>query len=262
MTSNSEVLVQLEKKQNVALVTLNRPDALNALNTAMREQLVNCIDALAKDDDIRVLVLTGSGRAFCAGLDLKELGSGETDNEAAVSDVNLLKAFHNLGKPVIGAINGFAITGGFELALMCDFMIVSDKAKFADTHSRVGIVPGWGLSQKLPRLIGINRAKQLSFTGNYLSAEKAERWGLVNEVVSEENLISTCLQMAEEIASCDARTLKTVKSIMDQGWDTTLFDGLRIEANANIDHMKDVSADALEERRKSVMKRGRNQSDS
>jgi len=143
----------------------------------MRAAIVSAINELNSNKIVKVIVITGAGRAFCAGLDLKELGSGKADNAEAVSDGNMLKAFYTLNKPVVGAINGFAITGGFELAIMCDFMIARENAKFADTHCRIGIVPGWGLSQKLPRLIGVNRAKELSVTGNFLEAAQAESRG-------------------------------------------------------------------------------------
>ena len=126
--------------------------------------------------------------------------------EATVKDADVGKAVAQVGKPVIGAVNGFAITGGFEIALMCDFIIASTNARFADTHARVGVVPGWGLSQRLPRLIGINRAKELSLTGNFLDAETARDWGLVNRVVSDEALPPTCQQLAMDITSTEPVT--------------------------------------------------------
>lgn len=253
----TDSLVLLEKNKGIALVTLNRPDALNALSIDMRSAIVKVFDELKKDDDVQAIVLTGAGRAFCAGLDLKELGSGGKDNIEAVSGANLQKALLECGKPVIGAINGFAITGGFELALMTDFMIASEKAQFADTHSQVGIVPGWALSQKLPRLIGINRAKEVSLTGNFLDAHTAERWGLVNRVVNSDELITTCLSLAEDIVSADQRTLMTVKRIMDEGWDTTLAEGVSIEREASREHMLEVTPEFLEARRLIVVERGR-----
>jgi enoyl-CoA hydratase len=255
----SDPLVKIEISNHIALLTLNRPDSLNALSTAMRSAIVQAINSVNDNSDVKTIVLTGAGRAFCAGLDLKELGSGKTDNEAAVSDTDMLKSFYNLHKPLIGAINGFAITGGFELALMCDFMIAGENAKFADTHARIGIVPGWGLSQKLSRIIGIGRAKELSFTGNFLDAQTAERWGLVNRVVKDEELIPTCLKLAADIASCEPSTLHTLKSIIDQGYENTLFEGIRIESKANKAHMQGLTPDVLEARRTGVMSRGREQ---
>ena len=185
-------LVLTETKAGVTTVTMNRPEALNALSAALRNELAEVFTELAQDEATEVVVFTGTGRAFTVGLDLKELG-GEKAADTVINK-DLGKAMLNLNKPIIGAINGYAITGGFELALMCDFMIASQDAKFADTHARVGVVPGWGLSQRLPRLIGINRAKELSLTGNYLDAETAYAWGLVNRVVPAGELMSTAKQ--------------------------------------------------------------------
>src|SRR5262249_5667232 len=152
-----------------------RPKALNALSRELRHELRTAFTELPRAGDIDVLIVTGAGRAFCAGLDLKELG-GESQSQIAGAigggDESLLDAMAACPLPIIGAINGFAITGGFELALGCDVLIASTEARFADTHARVGILPGWGLSQRLSRAIGISRAKELSFTGNYLSGEQ------------------------------------------------------------------------------------------
>ncbi len=175
MTADSaENLVLVATDGGVTTVTLNRHEALNALSGALRQSLAKTFLDLRDDEETQVIILTGAGRAFTVGLDLKELG-GETPSTRTSNGPteDLGQAMANLGKPVIGAINGFAITGGFEVALMCDFMIVSEEARFADTHARVGVVPGWGLSQRLPRLIGINRAKELSLTGNFLDAHTA-----------------------------------------------------------------------------------------
>ncbi|HEX4846857.1 MAG TPA: enoyl-CoA hydratase, partial [Novosphingobium sp.] len=180
------MLVTVERDGPVAVVTLNRPEAMNALSRGLRAQLAQVMVELDAEERIRAVVLTGAGtRAFTAGLDLKELGSGAaslgaaTDQEATSNPV---KAIETCRKPVIGAINGVAITGGFELALACDILIASENARFADTHARVGIMPGWGLSQKLSRMIGISRAKELSLTGNFIDAQTACAWGLVNRV--------------------------------------------------------------------------------
>ena len=162
------VLTQIA--DGIATVTLNRPEAMNALSKALRHRLYQVMTTLDADDAVRAVVLTGAGtRAFTAGLDLKELGSepgalGAANAEGA--DENPVKAIEQCRKPVIGAINGVAITGGFEVALACDVLIASSNARFADTHARVGIVPGWGLSQKLSRMIGIGR-KGLSFAGSH-----------------------------------------------------------------------------------------------
>ena len=176
------MLVKIERDGAVAVVTLNRPEAMNALSSALRAELARVMREVDADEGVRAVVLTGAGeRAFTAGLDLKELGADTSnlgDANAAEATRNPVKAVEQCRKPVVGAINGVAITGGFELALACDVLIASENARFADTHARVGIMPGWGLSQKLSRLIGISRAKELSLTGNFIDAGQALAWGL------------------------------------------------------------------------------------
>ena len=200
-------LVTTEISEGVAIVTLNRPEAMNALSKALRAELAEAMLALANDDAVRAVVLTGAGhRAFTAGLDLKELGaSTEGLGAANATDPrdNPVKAVEQCAKPVIGAINGVAITGGFEVALACDMLIASDTARFADTHARVGVMPGWGLSQKLSRLIGMARAKELSLSGNFLDAATAERWGLVNRVVAPDALLPAAIALAAESGQYD-----------------------------------------------------------
>ena len=192
-------LVTIDRDGPVAIVTLNRPEAMNALSRGMRAELAAAMAAIEADDGIHAVVLTGAGsRAFTAGLDLKELGASTSNLGAANAEgaeENPVKAIELCSKPVIGAINGVAITGGFEVALACDVLIASTNARFADTHARIGIMPGWGLSQKLSRLIGIHRAKELSLSGNFLDAATAERWGLVNRVVEPEALLPTAMTL-------------------------------------------------------------------
>ncbi|MDZ7670081.1 MAG: enoyl-CoA hydratase-related protein [Gammaproteobacteria bacterium] len=174
---------------------------------------------------------------------------------------DLADAVGSLSQPIIGAVNGFAITGGFELALMCDFLIASSEARFADTHARVGVVPGWGLSQRLPRLIGINRAKELSLTGNFLDADTACAWGLVNRVVAPGELLPVCRQLARDIVDTDPATRSEIKRIMDAGWATTLDAGLDVELAASRAHSeREVTAEKVAERRAAIQARGRAQS--
>ena len=256
-------LILVDKNQGVATVTMNRPDALNALSGELRQAIVETFHHLRDDAETEVIILTGAGRAFTVGLDLKELG-GEVmpSKEDAIKDTDVGKAVAQVGKPVIGAVNGFAITGGFEIALMCDFIIASTNARFADTHARVGVVPGWGLSQRLPRLIGINRAKELSLTGNFLDAETARDWGLVNRVVSDEALLPTCQQLAMDITSTEPVTRGEIRRIMDEGWHATLMEGMNIEKTANRAHDKSQRpAEQVAGRRQQIQDRGRRQSD-
>lgn len=253
-------LVLTSTEGGVTTVTMNRPEALNALSADLRNRLTEVFTDLAEDSATEVIVFTGNGRAFTVGLDLKELG-GETA-AATVVNKDLGKAMLQVNKPIIGAINGYAITGGFELALMCDFMLASEQAKFADTHARVGVVPGWGLSQRLPRLIGINRAKELSLTGNFLDAATAYTWGLVNRVVAADELLATAQQLAKDIVSTEPVTRNAVRHIMDAGWHTSLTEGLVIERDANLEHAKtEVRAEKVAARRAQIQQRGRSQSD-
>lgn len=255
-------LIRTEIEDGVALVTLNRPNALNALSTGLRNAIIATFDALAADADVQVIILTGAGRAFTVGLDLKELG-GEQAADATPVGKDLLAVMAAVPQPIIGAINGFAITGGFELALMCDFLIAAEGARFADTHARVGVVPGWGLSQRLPRLIGINRAKELSLTGNYLDAHTAAAWGLVNRVVSADELLPTCKALAADITSTDLATRLEIKRIMDAGWSASLAEGIALEASASAAHGKrQRPEDAVAARRNAIQQRGRSQSSS
>jgi len=258
----AESVLLIDKRAGVATLTLNRPQAMNALSRELRTAIVEAFAALRDDPDVGVVILTGAGRAFCAGLDLKELG-GETgtpsDTEAAVTGADVVQALHACDRPIIGAINGFAITGGFELALACDVLIASTAARFADTHARVGIVPGWGLSQKLSRTIGIYRAKELSLTGNYLPAEQAEAWGLVNRVVAPAELLPACHALAQDMLSCVPDVMRTYKRVIDAGYAQSFADGMRVEAEASRAFARSVTPEVLQARRAGVQARGRAQ---
>jgi enoyl-CoA hydratase len=259
----SEPVVLTEIRDGIAIVTLNRPKAMNALSRRLQAELTVAIEKLAVDDAVDVVILTGAGeRAFCAGLDLKELSGQkpEDDDESAEAAVSrrtdLVAALERFPRPIIGAINGFAITGGFELALACDVLIGSTNAKFADTHARVRIMPGWGLSQKLSRLIGISRAKELSLTGNYLDAETAAAWGLINRVVESDQLLSTCEALARDMQSCDREMVGKYKQVIDAGFAEAYGRGREIETAANRSHRTEVTAENVA----AVQERGRSQS--
>ena len=259
MTSD---LVLCTRDGSIAEVTLNRPEVMNALSFDLRAELTSTFRNLANDRSCEIVILTGAGKAFTAGLDLKELG-GETSSGNKTTDtsvIDLSGAVDLLKVPLIGAINGFAITGGFELALMCDILIASTKARFADTHARVGVVPGWGLSQRLPRLVGINRAKELSLSGNFLDAQTAYNWGLVNRVVDPDDLLPSARALAQDILSTDRPTREAMLDIMDKGWNTTLAEGLDVEAVANKSHSANhVKSEDIAERRHEILRRGRSQ---
>jgi len=247
-----------QTEAGITTVTLNRPEHLNALSMELRTALAAEFVRLASDETTQVIILTGSGRAFTAGLDLKELGQTGLRSEGSQGP-DLHAAIKNVGKPLIGAINGFAVTGGFEIALMCDILIASESAKFADTHVRMGVVPGWGLSQRLSRLIGASRARELSFTGKYLDAVTAERWGLVNRVLGAEELMPHAIELAREIQAADPATLQAVQHLIDYSLDHGLEDGLSHEDALSTKHAESVSKAALEKRRGTVIDSGRKQ---
>ena len=163
-------------------------------------------------------------------------------------------------RPIIGAINGVAITGGFELALACDVLIGSTRARFADTHARVGLMPGWGLSQKLSRVVGLYRAKEISLTGNFVTAEQAERWGLLCRVVEPEALLGTCRALAADMLSCNPEVLVGYKAIIDRGFGMDYAAARELEREINRRQMKGVSREQLAESRRAVTERGRKQS--
>ena len=246
------------KEDGLATVTLDRPEKLNALSRELRAAIEQAFRELQADAGVRVVLLTGAGRAFSAGIDLVELGSESADDSGA-TERSMIAALHDFEGPIIGAINGHAITGGFELALACDVLVASTRAVFGDTHARVGIVPGWGLSQKLPRMIGISRAKELAFTGNFIDAQQALDWGLVNRVLAPEELLGSCRRLALDMLSCDPVSLRTYKQMIDRGYEQSFGEGMRLERQMSREHMRTVAAGAVEARRAGIQQRGRQQ---
>lgn len=257
-----EMTVQIDRDAaGYGVITLNRPAAMNALSRQMRQELTDALDGLGKDESIRVLILTGAGRAFCAGLDLKELGAaGAQALGSSGAPANVLDAIKRFKGPIIAAVNGACVTGGFELALACDVLLASTEARFADTHSRVGVMPGWGLSQKLSRVIGPYRAKELSLTGNFLSAEQAADWGLVNRVVAPEELMPQARLLASDMLGVVPEMLVAMKRLIDDGYAVSLADGLAIEGERARAANTRVKATDVEARRKEIRERGKAQS--
>ena len=266
--SDSLVLTELHPS-GYALLTLNRPQAMNALSKGLMTALTDAVDAAASNPAVRVLILTGAGKAFTAGLDLKEIGAGSgsiggqsaaaggpggTDGRKVGDPV---AAIHRCAKPVIGAINGAAVTGGFELALACDVLIASSSARFADTHARIGVAPGWGLSQKLSRAIGPYRAREVSLTGNWVSAEQAAAWGFVNRVVAPEALLDAARALATDMLGTLPEMLIRYKAVINDGFDLAFGEGMTLERNRAREFNRAVSADAVEQRREAVRQRNR-----
>jgi enoyl-CoA hydratase len=254
-------IVLTDIADRVAVVTLNRPESRNALNGELRSAIPATMRALDEDDAVDVVILTGADPAFCAGLDLKELGSGQGrgGDVVAAGDSGRSGPFPEMAKPVIGAINGPAITGGFELALACDFLVASERARFADTHSRVGIMPGWGLTVLLPQAVGVRRAREMSTTGNFVDADTALAWGLVNHVVPHDELLPFCRKLGTDIVSNDQAGVRRMLATYDEG---SLVDGAgawEVEARVSREWSKGFSAESVEARRQAIIERGRGQ---
>jgi len=262
-------VVLVDVADRVAVITLNRPEARNALNRAVRKALPIAIEQCDADDSVDVMILTGADPAFCAGVDLKEFGSGEVQPGVGFAELGERRDDGRLpfrgalpphAKPLIGAINGVAVTGGFEVALNCDFLIASDRARFSDTHARVGVMPGWGLTVLLAQRIGIGRAKEMSITGNYIDAPTALAWGLVNHVVPHEELLPFCRGLAADAVSNDQRGVRRMIQTYNEVTGTTVDEGWKIEAQVSRDwEGAGFDPAEIEARRMKVVERGRSQ---
>jgi|SRR5271166_24133 len=252
----NQSVVLVEKSGAVATVTLNRPESLNAFNQELRTTFVREMLELRNDKSVCVVIVTGAGRAFSAGLDLKELS---TASLREASNVTFISVLDDMAVPVIAAVNGYAITGGFELALACDIIVAAQGARFADTHARVGVMPGGGISVRLPRAIGVRKAKELSLTGNFLTAEEALQMGLVNRVVPIDQLLPAARELAGQITSADQHIVRQLKRLIDRASLTTVGEGLRLEQDFfNAFNRSDYPRD-FEKRRLEVQARGRQQ---
>ena len=265
-------VVVYDVADRVATITLNRPEARNALSSEVLRLLPELARRADADEEVDVVILTGADPAFCAGLDLKELGStggnlrggpgavGEDRPDLGTVD-GRPGPFPELAKPVIGAVNGVAVTGGFEVALACDFLIASERARFADTHARIGVQPGWGLTVLLPQAVGVRRARQLSTTGNFLDAQTALAWGLVNEVVAHDELLPRARQLAADIVSNDQAGVQRIMRTYAENEFGTRAEAWRNEAAVAGRWLSEGRAapEDVEARRRAVMERGRNQ---
>jgi enoyl-CoA hydratase len=273
----SEHVVLVDVADGVATITINRPDARNALNRAVRSGLPRAISACEADDGVDVMILTGADPAFSAGVDLKEIGAGAAAGddlrsgpaEPEVVDTGGRNEDGRLPwrgalpphtKLLIGAINGVAVTGGFELALGCDFLIASEHARFADTHARVGVMPGWGLTVLLPQRIGVARAREMSVTGNFIDGQQAYEWGLVNHVVPHEELLPYCRQLAADCRTIDQLAVRRMLATYDENSLTTTGDAWQIEDRVSRSwEGSGFDPVEIEKRRAGIMARGRDQ---
>src|ERR1700691_864752 len=252
----SHQLITVSREDGVATVTLNRPEKLNALNRQMRGQFCRVMQELGADPTVAVVILTGAGRAFSGGLDLNELGAEGLRETGGVTFISVVE---RMEAPVIAAFNGYAVTGGFELALACDIIVAAETAQFADTHARAGVMPGGGMSARLPRAGGVRKAKELSLTGNYLHARDAERLGLVNRVVAADQLMAAAGELAHQILGADQRVVRQMKRLINLATEAPLGDGLRIEQDFFRAFNQSRHFQGVAERRTGVVERGRSQ---
>jgi enoyl-CoA hydratase len=236
--------------ERVRTLTLNRPKSRNALSAALRDQFFAALAEAEADDSVDVVILTGSDPVFCAGLDLKELG-----DSSVFPDIS--PRWPPMSKPVIGAINGAAVTGGLELALYCDILIASERARFADTHARVGLLPTWGLSVRLPQKVGVGVARRMSMTGDYLSADDALRAGLVTEVVPHDRLLAAARRVADSIVGNNQDAVRALLTSYHRIDASQTDSGLWLEAMAA--RQFGTSGDEIAANRDAVLQRGRAQ---
>jgi len=226
----------VEKRDKILIITINNPESRNALTLSMLREIERVFKEADEDDDVSVVIFTGAGdKAFSAGLDLKDMESfmeAEEDSKSTelFAGEGAFVAVRSMKKVVIAAVNGYAVTGGLELVLGCDIIIASENARFADTHARVGVVPGAGMSQILPRIIGSYRARLMSFTGEFMSAEEALTAGLVSKVVPHGDLMDEAVKVASVISSYDPGVVQRMKRMIVEGGKLSLGEGMKFEA--------------------------------
>ena len=251
-SAEAEPVLLVDTTDRVRTLTLNRPQARNALSSELRTRFYAALHEAEADDAVDVVILTGADPVFCAGLDLKELG-----NTTELPDIS--PKWPAMSTPVIGAINGAAVTGGLELALYCDVLIASENARFADTHARVGLLPTWGLSVRLPQKVGVGMARRMSLTGDYLSADDALRAGLVTEVVAHDQLLPTARAVAASIVGNNQKAVRALLASYHRIDESQTGAGLWIEAASARQWMAVATGDDIASSRAEVLERGRTQ---
>jgi enoyl-CoA hydratase len=249
--TSGDVLL-IDTTDRVRTLTLNRPQSRNALSRELRKRFFSALRDAEADDAVDVVILTGADPVFCAGLDLKELG-----DSTELPDIS--PQWPPMNKPVIGAINGAAVTGGLEFALYCDILIASENARFADTHARVGLLPTWGLSVRLPQKVGAGLARRMSLTGDYLSADDALRAGLVTEVVPHHELMPAARRVAASIVGNNQKAVRALLASYHRIDESQTNQGLWIEAASAKQWMRAATGDDIAANRQAVFERGRAQ---
>jgi enoyl-CoA hydratase len=255
--------VDVEVADQVGTITLNRPDARNALSGEVTQLLDDAIVRLDTDPDVGAIILTGADPAFCAGFDLRALSTElrsvqQQRQQVPVKHLGMMPVHQT---PIIGAINGAAVTGGLELAMGCDFLIASDRARFADTHARVGAMPGGGMTIRLPQLIGIDRARRMTLTGDFIDARTAYEWGLVVEVVPHAGLLDRAREVASTIASIPAENVREVRRMYAEIGDLVGSEAWIAESRESREWMAQrFDQNRLATERSAIIARGRSQS--
>ena len=225
-------LVIYEKSEGIATITLNRPETLNAFSKEVVEEVLQALEDVKDDESVRVVVLTGAGeKAFSAGADIKTMIGMNTlkARELSLMGEKLCLALENLEKPVIAALNGYALGGGLEVAMACDLRIASENARMGQTEINIGLIPGWGGTQRLTRLVGRTKAKELVFTGRMIDAKTAEQLGIVNMVAPADKFRETVRQFALDLASKAPVAIKVAKALINKGADISLDSALALE---------------------------------
>jgi enoyl-CoA hydratase len=232
MEEYNNILYRVE--DSIAFITINRPKALNALNTETLRELDRAVSQAGAADDVKVIIITGEGRAFVAGADIAQMRdlTVQEGRNMTILGQEVFTRIENLDKPVIAAVNGFALGGGCELAMACDIRVASDKAKFGQPEVNLGIIPGYGGTQRLPRLVGKGTAKYLIFTGEMIPAEEAFRIGLADKVVPAEELMDSVVSIAKVIMSKAPISIKMAKHAINNGLNVDLKSGIAYEAEA------------------------------
>jgi enoyl-CoA hydratase/carnithine racemase len=226
-----------ENEEGIAKITIKRPEVLNALSPALLEELIAAFENAGADDSVRVIILTGTGRAFSAGVDLAALGERRLEGGRVGPILDdparrLIHLMQTVPKVVIAAVNGYCFTGALELVLGCDLIVVAVEAKLGDTHAKFGLRPSWGMSQRLPRLIGPLKAKELAFTGAFIAGDEAARLGLANMAVPAEDLENTVRELARKIMENSPEALAAAKYLCNEGMKGSLGEGLDLEARS------------------------------
>lgn len=232
--------IQYDLDDGVATITLSRPDALNAITITMLEEMRAAVNAAGSHEEVSSIVITGEGRAFSAGLDLKDLQSRQTEAGDVGNIVNgpahkLIKAIQKSSKPVIAKVNGFCFTGALELALACDLIWVAEEAKLGDTHAKWGLRPTWGMSGRLPHAVGMRKAKELSFTADTFSGVEAMEWGLANRAVPFKNLDASVKELTDKIAANSSGSIAAYKILYNKGGVKSQKGALKFEQHFEYD---------------------------